>query len=124
MKLKQYTPPTRADMAGWQDRMRQSFFEGVGVDDMREIVAGLVEKAKKGDLAAVKILLAYGIGSPNVSVTATNAVVAVGGREPAPLPAPPSVTLPGTAARVDDMARRVANGQALFSGKDRKIAEG
>jgi hypothetical protein len=83
-----------------------------------------VKKAKEGDMAAVKVLLAYGIGSPNVSVTATNAVVVNGGHEPAPMPAPPSVTLPGTAARVDDMARRVANGQALFNGKDRKIAEG
>jgi uridine phosphorylase len=89
---------------------------------MREIVTKLVDDAKKGDKAAIRILLAYGIGSPSVNIKNAVIVSEAGGK--APLPAVPSRTLPGTPARVEDMAKRVANGQTLFSPKDRKAAEG
>lgn len=124
MKLKQYKPPTQSDMASWQSQMREAFFEGVTQDDMRAIAARLVEDAKKGDQGAIKLLLAYGIGSPQVNVR--NAVIVSQGDHGArtPLPCAPTAALPATEGKIEAMARRAANGQAIFHDDDRKLGIG
>ena len=108
---------TANDAVSWQARMRTAFFEGVTEDDMREIVQGLVKKAKSGDMSAIRMLLSYGIGSPNVNIK--NAVVVQGHQqELAPLPTAPCQVLPATTDKVDTLAMRAANGQPLFDPRD------
>ncbi|MFH0900449.1 MAG: hypothetical protein V2A73_07455 [Pseudomonadota bacterium] len=36
--------------------------------DLRELVAGLLQRAKAGDVAAAKLLLAYSVGEPVAGV--------------------------------------------------------
>ena len=109
--------PAREAFTDWQARMRRAFFEAVSEDDMREIVEGLVKKAKSGDLAAIRMLMSYGIGSPNVQVK--NAVIVQEGGRLAPLPAAPSKVLPGI-EKLDVLAHRAAAGQALFDPRDKE----
>jgi hypothetical protein len=122
LNLHGYQPPTREDMVSWQSSMRQAFFEGVTEDDIRAIVGKLVADAKGGDKAAARIILSYAVGNPQVSVK--QAVIVT---DPAPLPAPlpkaPAKSLPGTAARVEDMAKRASRGQEIFDRRDRRAAE-
>ena len=107
------------DAADWQTRMRAAFFEAVTTDDMREIVEGLVKKAKAGDAVATRMLLGYAIGSPQVSVK--NAVFM---GDLAPLPTAPSKALPATPEKLSVFERRAANGQELFSPKDARHGNG
>jgi hypothetical protein len=111
-----------APVADWQLRMRRALFEAVSEDDIREIVEGLVRKAKDGDLQATRMLLTFVLGSSSVNVKQAVIVQEHGGAL-APLPAPPVRVLPGTADKVEAMARRAANGQELFHAKDRKTGE-
>jgi hypothetical protein len=53
----------RAEIVDWMDRLRAAIFDAVTENDVREIVRGLVEKAKKGDRAAVQTLFTYCIGT-------------------------------------------------------------
>src|SRR5947199_9441082 len=45
-------------------RMRQVLLESVSEDDLRAIVAEVVDQAKDGDLGAAKLVLAYVVGRP------------------------------------------------------------
>ena len=45
-------------------RLRAELVGAVRPADMRRIAAGLVDKARKGDLGAAKLLLAYTLGRP------------------------------------------------------------
>lgn len=111
---------TAADAVSWQTRMRTAFFEGVTEDDMREIVQGLVKKAKSGDLPAIRTLLSYGIGSPNVNVK--NAVIVQQQSDRlTPLPTAPCKLMPASEEKLDTFAARVANGQPLFDSRDSRI---
>jgi len=44
--------------------LRSALLAAVTEEDLRAIATTLVEQAKKGDLAAVKILLSYTVGRP------------------------------------------------------------
>src|SRR5436309_1013640 len=44
--------------------LRQAFLEAVSAQDIKEIALVVRAKAQSGDLAAVKILLQYGLGKP------------------------------------------------------------
>jgi hypothetical protein len=116
--------PTGSEVAQWMARLRAALFEAVTEDDIREIAAGLVRKAKAGDLAAAKLLMTYVLGGGNNVTKVQQAVIVQDhGGALAPLPAPPVRVLPGTADKVEAMARRAANGQELFHAKDRKTGE-
>src|SRR4051812_16273204 len=56
--------PFNRQIAGF----RQAGLNAVTAADLEEIVAVLMIKAKSGDLAAIKLLLAYAIGKPGPSV--------------------------------------------------------
>jgi hypothetical protein len=45
-------------------RLRTEFINAVGDGDIRDVVAGLLAKAKKGDVPAATLFLAYAIGKP------------------------------------------------------------
>ncbi len=48
--------------------VRRALFHSLTENDLRRIVDRLVEKARAGDLAAARLLLAYAIGSPAAAV--------------------------------------------------------
>jgi hypothetical protein len=48
--------------------MRKVLLECVTEDDLREIVAEVVEQAKEGDLGAAKLVLSYVVGKPTATV--------------------------------------------------------
>lgn len=55
-------PADRSEIVDWMDRLRAAMFDAVKEDDIRQIVAGLVARAKDGDRAAVQILFAQVVG--------------------------------------------------------------
>jgi hypothetical protein len=107
--------PQPSTIASWQAQMRRAMFEALDEDAVRDIVAGLVEKARKGDLAAARLVLTYAIGSPTVVVK--NATISA--QAPPPLPQPPSKAAPGSDLRMVDMGRRAAAGLPLHDPRDR-----
>lgn len=44
--------------------MRAAFMNELRCDDVSAIARELINKAKSGDLSAIKLVLAYGVGSP------------------------------------------------------------
>ena len=52
----------------WQMDLRQAMFDAVTDGDVREIVQGLIKRAKEGDIGATKLLLTYLVGGPSISV--------------------------------------------------------
>ena len=49
-------------------RLRASLLDAVSEEDLGEVVAGLMQAAKKGDVAAAKLLLSYVLGQPTPAV--------------------------------------------------------
>lgn len=49
-------------------KLRGLLMDSVSDDDLKEIVASMVQQAKAGDAAAVKLLLAYLVGKPGDAV--------------------------------------------------------
>jgi hypothetical protein len=81
-----------------------------------------VEKAKKGDIQAAKLILTYAVGNPTVNVR--NAVIVPGGSQArtdaglAPLPPARTEALPGTEDKFAVLTRRARNGQPLHINGD------
>ena len=48
-------------------RLRQAALDAVSDDDIRDVIATLKEKAKAGDVAAIKLLLSYSVGKPTAA---------------------------------------------------------
>src|SRR5262249_57023301 len=48
--------------------LRQAMLETVRPEDLQEVIAAVLFKAKMGDLAAAKLLLAYTVGKPGNAV--------------------------------------------------------
>jgi hypothetical protein len=49
-------------------KLRQIALEAVSEEDLRSVIEALKEKAKQGDVAAIKLLLSYTIGQPQPAV--------------------------------------------------------
>lgn len=95
--------------------MRQAVFEALDEDAIRDVIGGMVEKAKKGDVGAARLLLNYAVGNPTVQVK--NAVIMQG--DPSrPLPAAPTHELPGTSAKLRILHERAQSGRELYDGRD------
>lgn len=60
-----------SEVSSWQAAMRAALFDGVTEGDMAEIVKGLVQRAKKGDLKATDMLFKWTMGQPQVTVNRT-----------------------------------------------------
>jgi hypothetical protein len=60
--------PAPTGIGAWAEKLRQAAFDAVKESDMTELMAGLLAKAKAGDLAAAKLVLGYltGGGAPKV----------------------------------------------------------
>ena len=118
-------PPDAQTVQSWQAQMRQAVFEALDQDAIRDVVGAMVEKAKKGDIQAARLLLTYAVGSPTVHVK--NAVIMPShdaeGYPTAPLPAPPSKAPPGSSLRMVDMAARAERGAPLVDPRDAGFGE-
>lgn len=112
--------PGREETLSWQLQMRQALFEALDQDAIREVVGALVEKAKKGDIQAARLLLTYAVGSPTVNVK--NAVFVDGQRTP--LPSPPTKALPRTNGKIEALGKRATNGNELFDSRDARHDDG
>lgn len=55
-------------------RLRAELLRSVGPDDIREIVRALVEKAKSGDVQAIRELLDRVLGKPAATIEAAGAL--------------------------------------------------
>lgn len=60
-----------SEVSCWQASMRAALYNGVTENDMADIVRGLVERAKKGDLKAADMLFKWTMGQPQVTVKQT-----------------------------------------------------
>jgi hypothetical protein len=63
--------PSLDESAACAQKLKSAMFEGVGETDMRDIMAGIVKKAKGGDLGAAKLLMEFVRNSgikPQVSI--------------------------------------------------------
>jgi len=48
--------------------LRNCFFNAVSSNELEEIIHALLKKAKSGDVAAIKLLLSYTVGNPEIVV--------------------------------------------------------
>jgi hypothetical protein len=114
-------PESAPSVADWQARLRVALFEALDPDAIREVVAALVDKAKKGDIQAARLLLTYAVGSPTVSVK--NAVIMANGPPRSPIPATRTQSLPGPPAGDDggdDPMRSEV--ERIFAGRQARLA--
>lgn len=51
--------PKPTGIGEWADKLRQAAFNAVKEADMTELMSGLIERAKKGDNGAAKLVLSY-----------------------------------------------------------------
>lgn len=103
------------DVPAWMAKMRAAMFNAVKESDITEIMAGVVERAKKGDAQAVKIVMEYIVGANKPPHSQTNVLIQ---QSDAPQPAAPTRARIGTRAKVEVMAERARNGQSLHHPDD------
>ena len=56
--------PAANNLPAMADKLRQAMFDGIKESDIKDIVANLVEKAKKGDKTALKFIFDYMLAVP------------------------------------------------------------
>lgn len=118
--MKRPAPPNKETVADWQVRMRQAFLANVDEACIADVVKAMVEKARKGDLAAARLLLTYAIGSPTVMVENALIVGGSAGLDPTPRATMP----PGTPEKIDLMSERAKRGLPLTDPRDAGYGEG
>lgn len=66
---------SQADLVTWQQTLRGALVNSITVDDIQQIVAKQLEKAKKGDESAAKFIIAQIVnGGPPINMTQTNII--------------------------------------------------
>jgi hypothetical protein len=94
---------TPADISSWQSRKRAIVLDTVDEQEVRDVLVAVLEKAKKGDLQAARLILAYAVGSPPSREP----------NDPGPTAAPA-----GSKAKLDVLAHRYAKGLPLHKNGD------
>lgn len=87
----------------WRGSMRGEFLARLSTDTMRKVFDKLIDRALDGDIAAIKLLLAYGVGPPAPATPV----------ESEPVDAPPR-----SPAKVETMEKRAALGLAVHHPAD------
>jgi len=107
-----------AEEATWQHKLRAAAFNGISEQDVTEIVQNAVQRAKEGDPKAVNFVMKMlGADRP---ITVNNHLYVDGEkRDPKPTEA-----VPGSEEKLEEMRRRVTNGERVFDGRDRIGYEG
>ena len=98
-----------ADIATWQAKLRAVVLDVVTEDEIRDVMKAVLARAKAGDLAAARMILAYAIGNPPK-------------RDPEPGDAATRAR-PGSRAKVEALAYRHANGVDLHHPRDAAFSE-
>lgn len=101
----------------WLLAMRQAAMDAIKPDDIKEIVANQVKKAKDGDPAALKFVFDQVLGGAQLkgATFIQNVYQGEGGD-----PNAPSDAVPGTKKKLDLIAKRVASGNGAFNKRDRE----
>lgn len=58
-------PAVASPTSAWVATLRQAMYDAVSEQDMKDIAAGLVKRAKEGDKAALTMLFEYVLGGRN-----------------------------------------------------------
>lgn len=99
-------------IAEWQDELRQAMFDGIQADDVKDIVQGIVKRAKEGDDRACRTLFEYVLaarrGQPQIHATQVNHYP----------PGGPTGHPPGTKGKVKMLQARASRGEDLHHGDD------
>lgn len=98
-------PGKGVEVRAFQDSLREALFDGVTPADAKEIVQGVVKRAKAGDPAAVKMFFEYVLGGAAPKQAVQNNYY--------PPPAEPTKTRPGGKSRLAVYADRAARGEEL-----------
>lgn len=115
--------PPANEVATYQSKLRAAMFDGIAEGDIREIVTGIVKRAKKGDDKAIKLVFDYLLGGvdggrPN-SATQVNVYNESAVDHPsAKKPDRPTLAGRGTRAKVEAMAERAERGEELHHEED------
>ena len=102
-----------AEEATWQHKLRAAAYSGIAESDVTEIVRNAVDRAKAGDNKAIDFVMKL-LGTDRPLAVTNNLYVDGQRTEGKPTDAPP-----GTDSKVEAMAKRVANGEPVFHGRDR-----
>ena len=107
-----------AEEQTYQSKLRQAVFDAVSESDVKDIVEGIVEKAKAGDEKATKMVFDYVLGSSQpVSLTQNNYHEHHHSNDGDGPPSTPPLK-PGESPsvdRLDALQRRAVNGLPLHS---------
>lgn len=102
-----------SEEATWQYKLRAAAFDGITEADVTEIVQGAVRRAKEGDAKAIDFVMKMlGTDRP---IKVTNNLYVDGQRQEGA----PTNAMPGSEAKLEEMRRRVTNGEEVFHGRDR-----
>lgn len=105
-------------MPEWMQRMRKAALEQISENDVKEIIAAQVKRAKEGNPAATKFVFEQVLGG--AAFKGANFVQNVTNHHyGTEHPEQPTQTPPGTKERVDTMAARVAQGLPIFDENDK-----
>jgi hypothetical protein len=111
--------PAIENVIDWQTRMRMAFIHGLSEADMTDVVRSLVKRAKEGDMAAIRMVLTYAVGTPTGAQRADTCEEL----PPAPVPRAATKALPKTPDKLSALAARAAKGEALFHPRDARYGE-
>ena len=100
-------------VVAWQENLRQAMYDAVTPGDVKEIVAGLVTRAKAGDAKAIQMVFDYVLAAKS-QIKIENSQVVIG----RPKGRKKTAALQGTSEKLDVMRDRARNGQALFHSRD------
>jgi len=98
-----------------QARLRAAVFNGVNESDVKDIVAGIVKRAKAGDKDALKYFFEYILGGQVKTAIQNNMVIE---QPQPPQPSEPARSLPGSPEKLDVLRARATRGEAIFGNDD------
>jgi hypothetical protein len=110
------TPPATG-VPAWIDSLREAMFDAIKEEDIRQMMQTIVEKAKAGDAQSQKMVFEYVLGGGVKKIVNNNLIVPPAEAEPPPAPIP-TRALPRSPEKLDVLAQRVRNGQALHHPAD------
>lgn len=110
MAKREPLPVPGGETPAWLKELRAAAFNGINAGDVKEIVAGIVERAKKGDQAAIRFVFDYLLqAAPTSPKQLTQHNHYYRSR-----PDKKAKGRPGSTAKLDALAARASTGRALF----------
>ena len=107
----------RQAVPAWVQLMRDAAMDAIGEDDIRQIVANQVARAKKGDKNAIKFIFEQVLGGGAMKGATFVQNVYEGGSGDG-RPDKPTKAAPGSSKKVETLRRRREAGEDLFNEAD------